>query len=83
MFPSTLLQLEFFQIYMDFFNISKQDAEQRISETPVHKQDSSDIESDMFESDDADGDDYYWISCGYKYLMYDQENIELYRLNIC
>ena len=39
---------------MEFLGISKQEAELRISETPIHQQDTSDVESDLYESDEAE-----------------------------
>jgi hypothetical protein len=36
---------------MDYFGISKKEAEKRISETPLHARDTSDAESESFDSD--------------------------------
>ena len=40
------------QLYMDFYSVDKAEAETRIAESPLHAHDTSDLESDLYDSDD-------------------------------
>jgi len=40
------------KFYMDFYSVDKAEAETRIAESPLHAHDTSDLESDLYDSDD-------------------------------